>query len=249
MNRTILIVILAALSLVSPLTAQGQAEVQKLGAAHLPVSCTTAAQQQFDRALVLLHNFWYPQDLNAFTEITKTDPNCAMAYWGIAMSRRANPLVGAPSPAVLKDGLDAVNHAKALGANTQWERAYVEAIGQYYQDWETVDYATRVLAYEKAMEQVYRHYPEDSEAAVFYALAINEAITVLPADKNFTRQLKAGGILEKVLSTQPEHPGALHYLIHTYDFPGLADRGLAAAQKYGDVASAAPRALHMPSHT
>ncbi len=249
MNRTILMVILAALSLVSPLTAQGQAEAQKLGAVHFPVSCTTAAQQQFDRALAMLHNFWYPQDLNAFTEITKTDPNCAMAYWGIAMSRRANPLVGAPSPAVLKDGLDAVNHAKALGANTQWERDYVEAIGQYYQDWETVDYATRVLAYEKAVEQVYRHYPEDSEAAVFYALAINEAITVLPADKNFTRQLKAGGILEKVLSTQPEHPGALHYLIHTYDFPGLADRGLAAAQKYGDVASAAPHALHMPSHT
>jgi hypothetical protein len=249
MNRTILMVILAALSSVSPWTAQGQAEAQKLGAVHFPVSCTAAAQQQFDRALAMLHNFWYPPDLNAFTEITKTDPNCAMAYWGIAMSRRANPLVGAPSPAVLTDGLDAVNRAKALGANTQRERDYVEAIGHYYQHWETVDYATRVLAYEKAMEQLYRDYPEDSEAAVFYALAINEAITVLPEDKNFTRQLKAGGILEKVLSTQPEHPGALHYLIHSYDFPGLADRGLAAAQKYGDVASAAPHALHMPSHT
>jgi hypothetical protein len=249
MKRTILGGILAGMSLAHLPAALAESDAPKLGMVHFPVSCTAAAQQQFDQALAMLHNFWYPKDLNAFTEVTKTDPNCAMGYWGIAMSRRANPLVGAPSQVVLTDGLDAVNHARSLGASTQRERDYVEAIAHYYQDWEKVDYPTRVLAYEKAMEQVYLHYPEDSEAAVFYALAINEAITVLPADKNFARQLKAGEILEKVLSTQPEHPGALHYLIHSYDFPGLADRGLAAARKYGDVASAAPHALHMPSHT
>ena len=98
------------------------------------------------------------------------------------------------------------------------------------------------------MEQMYLHYPEDSEAAIFYALAIDEAVTVLPADKNYTKQLKAGAILEKVLAAQPEHPGALHYLIHRYDFPPLADRGLFAARQYGDVAPSAPHALHMPSH-
>jgi hypothetical protein len=213
MNRPMLMVIVSALSLAPPLAAQGQAEEQRLGGVHFPVSCTATAQQQFDRALAMLHSFAYPQDLNAFADIPKTDPNCAMAYWGVAMSRRANPLVSAPSLAVLTDGLAAVNHAKALGASTQRERDYVAAIGHYYQDWETVDYATRVLAYEKAMEQVYRDYPDDSEAAVFYALAINEAITVLPADRNFTRQLEAGRILENVLAMQPEHPGALHYLI------------------------------------
>src|SRR5467141_3628526 len=113
MKCSILFLILAVFWSAPMLTAQEKmGDPEKLGKVHFPVSCTAAAQQQFDRALAMLHNFWYPQDLNAFTEITKTDPNCAMAYWGIAMSRRANPLVGAPSPAVLKDGLDAVNHAK-----------------------------------------------------------------------------------------------------------------------------------------
>jgi hypothetical protein len=118
----------------------------------------------------------------------------------------------------------------------------------YYRDWEKLDYRTRVLAYEKAMEQVYLRYPDDPEAAIFYALAMNEAVVVLPADKNYTRQLEAAAILEKVLAAQPEHPGALHYLIHSYDFPPLADRGLAAAQRFGEVAPSAPHALHMPSH-
>jgi len=221
---------------------------EKLGTVRFPISCTPDAQQQFDRALAMLHSFWFPQSFNAFVEITKTDSNCAMAYWGIAISRRANPLIGSPEPSVLRDGLEAVEKAKAIGGKTQRERDYITAIEAYYRDWERVDYKTRVLAYEKAMEQMYLHYPEDSEAAIFYALALDEAVTALPADKNYTRQLKAAAILEKVLVAHPEHPGALHYLIHSYDFPPLADRGLAAAQKYGDVAPSAPHALHMPSH-
>jgi len=249
MKRTILSLILVVFSSAPMLTAQEKmGDPERLGKVHFPVSCIPAAQQEFDRALAMLHNFWYPQGLNAFAQVTKTDPNCAMGYWGIAISRRANPLVGAPSPPVLKDGLEAVNKAKALGAKTQRERDYIAAMETYYKDWEKLDYQTRVLAYEKAMEQTYLHYPEDSEAAIFYALAINEAVTVLPADKNYTRQLKAAAILEKVLGAQPEHPGALHYLIHSYDFPPLADRGLSAARKFGDVASSAPHALHMPSH-
>ncbi len=234
----ILFVILAIFSFVPTLAAQEKTgEPEKLGKVHFPVSCIPAAQQQFDRALAMLHSFWYPQGLNAFSEVTKTDPGCAMGYWGIAMTRRANPLVGAPGPQVLKDGLEAVDKAKAAGAKTQRERDYVAAMETYYKDWEKLDYRTRVLAYEKAMEQMYLHYPEDLEAAIFYALAINEAVTVLPADKNYTRQLKAGAILEKVLVAQPEHPGALHY------------RGLSAARQYGDVAPSARHALHMPSHT
>jgi len=249
MKRTILFLILAAFSSAPMLTAQEKVGVpEKLGKVHFPVSCIPAGQQEFDRALAMLHSFWYPQGLNAFSEVTKTDPSCAMAYWGIAMSRRANPLVGAPDSQILKDGLEAITKAKEIGAKTQRERDYIAAIETYYKDWGKVDHRTRVLAYEKAMEQMYLHYPEDSEAAIFYALAINEAVTVLPADKNYTRQLRAGAILEKVLLAQPEHPGALHYLIHSYDFPPLADRALSAARQFGDVASSAPHALHMPSH-
>ena len=249
MKRAILFLILAVLPFAPSLSAQEKTESpEKLGEVHFPVSCSPAARRQFDRALSMLHNFWYPQGLNAFAEVAKTDPGCAMGYWGIAMSRRANPLVGAPAPTALKDGLEAIHKAKALGAKTQRERDYISAMETYYKDWEKIDYQTRVLAYEKALEQVYRQYPQDPEAAIFYALAIDEAVTVAPADKNYTRQLKAGAILEKALVAQPEHPGALHYLIHSYDFPPLADRALSAARQYGDVAPSAPHALHMPSH-
>jgi len=257
MKRLILFVLALTISTVAPVamaqehsahdhSAQGNAE--KLGKVHFPVSCTPEAQQQFDRAVAILHSFWYPQGLKAFQEVATTDPNCAMAYWGMAMSRRANPLVGAPDRAALQDGVGAIDKAKAANATTQRERDYIAAIETYYQDGEKRDYRTRVLAYEDAMQQVYTHYPQDSEAAIFYALALNEAVTVSPADKNYTRQLKATAILEKVLAEQPEHPGALHYLIHSYDFPPLAARGLEAANRYGSVAPSAPHALHMPSH-
>src|SRR5260370_6553432 len=155
-----------------------------------------------------------------------------MAYWGIGINRRANPLAGAPDAAALKDGWEAVEKAKSIGPKTERERDYIAAIGNYYKDWEKLDHQTRVLAYEKSVEQVYVRYPEDSEAAVFYALALDAAVTVVPAGKNFARQLKAAALLEKVLATQPEHPGALTYLLHTYDFPPLADRGLSAARRY-----------------
>ena len=223
-------------------------DTEKLGNVHFPVSCSADAQRQFDRALAMLHSFWYPQGLEAFTVLTTTEPDCAMAYWGIAISARANPLVGSPDTVALKRGWQAVERAKAAGARTSRERDYIAAIDAYYRDWEKLDYQTRVLAYETAMEQLYRRYPDDHEAALLYALAINEAVTVLPADKSYARPLRAGQILEQVLAAQPAHPGALHYLIHTYDFPSLAARGLAAAERYADVAPAAPHALHMPSH-
>lgn len=249
MRRVIAFVILLAIAFVMPLMAQEQAqETEKLGKVHFPVSCSPSAQQQFDRAVAMLHSFWYSRAAGAFAEVAKTDPSCAMAYWGIAMNRRTNPLAGAPDAAALKDGWEAIEKAKNIGAKTERERDYVGAMESYYKDWEKLDHRTRVLAYEKSMEQVYAHYPEDSEAAVFYALALDEAVTVLPADKDFTRQMKAGAILEKVLAAQPEHPGALHYLIHTYDFPPLAERGVAAAREYGMAAPSVPHALHMPSH-
>jgi hypothetical protein len=241
--------ILLVISSILVLTAQDKpADTEKLGKVHFPVSCAPAAQQQFDRAVAMLHSFWYSQGLDAFADVAKTDPTCAMAYWGIAMSRRANPLAGAPDHAALKDGWGAIGKAKAIGAKTERERDFIAAMESYYKDWQKLDHQTRVLAYEKSMEQMYLRYPDDSEAAIFYALAIDEAITILPADKNYTRQLKAAAILEKELAAQPDHPGALHYLIHTYDFPPLADRGLPAARRYGEAAPSVPHALHMPSH-
>ena len=227
---------------------QAPADLEKLGKVHFPVSCSPDAQRQFDRALAMLHNFWYPQGLEAFTEIAKTNPDCVMAYWGIAMSARANPLVGAPNTGALERGWQAVEKAGATAVRTPRERDYIAAMDAYYRDAQKRDYPTRVLAYEAAMEQVYRRYPDDAEGALFYALAINEAVTVLPADKTYARPLKAGQILERVLAAQPDHPGALHYLIHSYDFPSLAARGLPAAERYAGVAPSAPHALHMPSH-
>jgi hypothetical protein len=221
---------------------------ESLGRAHFAISCSPAAQAEFDRALATLHSFWFPQATVAFTGVARTDPDCAMPYWGIAMSHRGNPLVGPPAPAALKAGWAAVEKAKALGAGTPRERDYVAAMESYYKDADTVDHGARVLAYEAAMARLHARYPADPEAAVLYALAMNEAILVLPPDKTYARHQAAARILETVLAAQPDHPGALHYLIHSYDFPALANRGLPAARRYAGVASSAPHALHMPSH-
>ena len=223
-------------------------EGEKLGNVSFPISCSAEAQPAFNRAVAMLHNLWFPQALNAFAEIAKAHPDCAMAYWGIAMSARTNPLLGnQPAPAMQR-GWDEINKALAAGAKTQRERDYIAALAVYYTDLAKGDYPARVLAYEKAMEQLAARYPDDMEAQVFYALALNEGITVTPADKTYTRHLKAAGLTEKVLKKNPDHPGAIHYLIHSYDFPALAARGVPAAKHYASVAPSAPHALHMPSH-
>ena len=244
--RKLVTAISTALLLTSGLAAAHEGE--KLGNVNFPISCKAEVQPAFNRAVAILHNFWYPQSLNAFIEIAKTDPDCAMAYWGMAMAVRTNPLLGnQPAPA-MKRGWDEITKAKAASTKTQRERDYIAALELYFKDLDKADYPSRVLAYEKAMEQLAARYPDDTEAAVFYALALNEGITVTPADKTYTRHLKAAAITEKILAKNPDHPGALHYLIHSYDFPGLAQRGLPAANHYASVAPAAPHALHMPSH-
>jgi hypothetical protein len=223
------------------------ASAQQLGQVSFKTSCTAVAQEKFDRGLAMVHSFFYPDSIQAFTEAAAADPQCAIAYWGIALSHRPNPLILPLPAAALKGGLEAVEKGKAVGAKTDRERDWIAAIEIYYKDYDKVDQTTRGLAYEKAMERLVQKYPDDLEAAVVYALALNE--TALHSDKTYANQLKAGAILEKALVTQPEHPGALHYLIHTYDYTPLAQRALNAANKYALVATAAPHAQHMPAHT
>jgi hypothetical protein len=220
---------------------------QDLGRVHFEASCTPPAQEKFDRGLAMVHSFFYPDSVKAFTEAAAADPQCAIAYWGIAISSRPNPLVLPLTTAVLKNGLEAVQQGKTIGAKSERERDWLVAIELYYRDYDKIDQTTRGLAYEKAMEGLMQKYPGDPEAAIFYALALNE--TALPSDKTYANQLKAGAILEKVAATLPDHPGVLHYLIHTYDYPPLAQRGLDAANRYAEVAPAAQHAQHMPSHT
>ena len=222
------------------------AAAQDLGRVTFKTSCTPAAQEKFDRGVALLHSFYFPETAKAFTESAQADPDCAIAYWGIAISQRTNPLVlPLPAPA-LKTGLEAARKGKAIGAKTERERDWLAAIEVYYADYDKVDQTTRGLAYERAMERLMRKYPDDIEAAIFYALALNE--TALPSDKSYANPLKAGAILEKIAEKLPEHPGVLHYVIHSYDYPPLAKRAIDAANRYAKVAPGAPHARHMPAH-
>lgn len=219
-----------------------------IGSVHFPVSCSAEAQARFDRAVTMLHHFWTQPGTEAFAAVTAADPGCAMGYWGTAMVVRANPLVAAPDSAAFRRGREAVERATALGAPTPRERDFIAAMDAYYHERKGGDHRSRVLAYEKAMAAVHRSHPGDREATAFYALALLEAATVLPADSGYAREREALGLLEAVLAAEPGHPGALHYLIHASDHPPLAARGLAAANRYGVVSPAAPHARHMPSH-
>ncbi len=222
------------------------ASAQQLGQVSFKTSCAPAAQEKFDRGLAMVHSFFYPDSVKAFTEAAKADPQCAIAYWGIAISHRPNPLVLPLAAAALKNGLEAVQKGKTIPAKTERERDWLAAIETYYKDYDKVDQTTRGLAYESAMEQLMQKYPDDVEAAIFYALALNE--TALPTDKTYAKLLKAAAILDKIAQTLPDHPGVLHYTIHSFDYAPLAKRGIAAANRYAKVAPAAPHARHMPAH-
>lgn len=226
--------------------AEPSGDVDRFGEAHLTISCSPAAQQQFDHALAMLHSFFFPETVRAFTAIAAQEPSCAMAYWGIAISLRPNPLSTPIPPALLKQGWEAVVKARAAGPKTDRERAFVDAIAAYYKDFDKTDYHGRILAYEAAMARLHEEYPDDAEAAIFYALALNEAAE--PADHAFSRQIKAATILEALEDRMPNHPGIVHYIIHSYDYPPLAERGLFAAMRCAQLAPAAPHALHMPAH-
>jgi tetratricopeptide (TPR) repeat protein len=221
----------------------GQGEV---GQVTFAVSCTPASRRQFGNAVAMLHSFWYEEAGQTFSEIVRNDPNCSMAYWGQAMSIY-HPLWQQPSQEILKEGRTALLRAQAFGKKTPRERGYITALETFYRD-NHPDYISRVQAYERAMEQLHLKNPKDDEAAVFYALSLVASAQALPADKTYAREKRAAGILNRVLRTQPRHPGVAHYLIHAYDFPALAHLAVDAARAYAKIAPAVPHALHMPSH-
>ena len=216
-----------------------------LGVVHFPVSCTPAAQNTFDRGVALLHSFWYDEAEKTFREVTRAEPACAMGYWGIAMSLY-HPIWVPPTPADLKKGKAAIEKAKSAEAKTLRERDYITALEAFYKDADTVSHRERALRWRNAMQIVSARYPGDSEAAIFFALALIGAAQ--PSDKTFTSQKQAAAILNSILPKQPNHPGIAHYLIHSFDTPQLAILALPAARSYARIAPSVPHALHMPSH-
>ncbi len=222
----------------------GPASGEKLGAVKFSTSCMPAVHAQFERGVAMLHSFWYEEAEKTFRDVAAKDPGCAMAHWGVAMSVY-HPLWAPPDAAQIAQGRQAVQAAKAAPRKTARESAYLAAVDAYYSAGRT-DYRDRSLAYQGAMGQLYEQFPQDREAAVFYALSLLG--TALPSDKTYANQRKAGAILEKVFAEQPLHPGVAHYIIHSYDYPALAQLGLDAARRYARIAPAVPHALHMPSH-
>jgi hypothetical protein len=224
------------------------ATVEQLGTVHFQTSCRPAVQPGFDRAVALLHSFEFARAIDGFSATLAADPSCAIASWGIALSRWGNPFAPGSRPAAqLALGREAIDRAAAAAAPTARERGYIEAASRLYADVEHAPQAARVVAYRDAMAALAARYPDDDEASIFYALSL--AFAAPPADKSYANQLEAGAILEKLYTRHPDHPGLAHYIIHTYDVPALADRALEAARRYAKIAPSASHALHMPSHT
>jgi tetratricopeptide (TPR) repeat protein len=235
---------LAGLSMAPPAFGQEESD-QRLGTVHFATSCNETAQRRFDRGMRYQHSFWYRESKEIFEEALKADPECGIAYWGIAMSMLNNPHIP-PPPSNLPLGLAAIQKAKAVGAKTQRERDFIEALLVFYTDYDKIPHGARVQSYLKAIEAVAQRYPRDDEAQLFYAITLNVAAS--PNDKTYSNQLKGAAILEEIFNRQPGHPGVAHYLIHLYDTPALAARGIDAAKRYSEIAPAAPHAQHMPSH-
>jgi tetratricopeptide (TPR) repeat protein len=202
-------------------------------------------KEDFNLGVKLLHSFEYDEAEKVFAKIIDQQPGCAMAYWGVAMSN-FHPLWTAPLEPELIKGAKAINIAQGIDNKSEREADYIDALATFYNNWEKDDHRTRTVRFEKAMEKLYKDHPDDMEAATFYALSLNASAD--PTDKTFQNQKKAGRILTALYPGKPDHPGVVHYIIHTYDYPELADQALSAARKYASVAPSSAHALHMPSH-
>lgn len=218
---------------------------EQLGKVSFPISCAPGSQAAFERGVALLHSFGYEEAEEQFTEITKSDPACAMAHWGIAMSL-FHEIWERPQDAILKRGHEEIETAQKIGAKTERERGYISALGVFYSDPSSKNYLTQATAYSDAMDRLYRQYPDDLEAGAFYALSLLAAEP--PGDTSQSGRRKAVAVLTPLFQKEPNHPGLAHYIIHSCDTPELAPLGLDAARRYADIASSSAHAVHMPSH-
>jgi tetratricopeptide (TPR) repeat protein len=223
----------------------GAHDLGNIGAAHLETSCNAAAQEEIDKGVALIHSFWYVEAEKAFRRAAEADVHCGMAWWGAAMSN-LHPLWAPPTPDELQTGQQAAAKAQQVGATTPREQAFIRAINIFYADSDKLAHSARMLEYEKAMAETASANAEDHEAAIFHALALLGAAS--QGDKTYANQKKAAQILNRILPKQPEHPGIAHYLIHSFDYPELAELALPAARVYAKLAPGSPHALHMPSH-
>ncbi len=217
----------------------------QLGTVHFPVSCSPDSQKAFEKGVALLHSFWYEEAEKTFLDIEKQDPKCAMAYWGEGMSLW-HQLWNQPDAKVIARSAKQLKKADKAKANTERERDYIHALEAFYSNRKKADHEARARAYSAEMAKVYAKYPDDHEAAAFYALSL--LASEPENDTTFANRKQAGAILEKLFDAEPNHPGIAHYLIHTYDKPQLAQLGLPAARRYAQIAPSAPHAVHMPSH-
>jgi tetratricopeptide (TPR) repeat protein len=219
---------------------------EKLGKLSFPTSCDPKVQAEFERGVAMLHSFWFTIARRTFEGVLRHDPNCAMAHWGIAVDILGNTLVGPPTRENATAAWAELEKARALGAKTEREREWIEALSAYYRDHEKTPVNVRLAAYKAALERLAQRYPGDYEAQVFYALALQAAASA--ADTTYAEPLKSVAILEKLYEQNPQHPGVTHFIIHAYDFAPLAERGVPAARRYAGIAPAVPHARHMPSH-
>jgi tetratricopeptide (TPR) repeat protein len=227
-----------------PLVAQDNVD-QQLGNVHFETSCNEVAQRRFDRAMRYQHSFWYTPAKEIFEEVLKADASCVIAYWGIALTLLDNPHNAIPK-GNLAPGLAAIQKAKDMGAKTERERDYIDAMLVMYADYDKLSHVRRIRSFRDALEKLAAKYPNDDEAQIAYAITLNTSADL--NDKTYAQQLKGAAILEPIWRRQPQHPGVAHYLIHLYDYPEIAAKGLEAAKRYAKIAPAAPHAQHMPSH-
>ena len=242
--------LLAVALAATPLLAQHDHEhtAGTLGTVSFPTSCAAPVQPDIDRAVAMLHSFWFERAAETFRKVATADPSCAMAHWGVAMTLWGNPFIGQPIPAARQQqGLAAAERAAALAHRaTARERGYIDAALVLWREPERFDHVARRARHEEAMRALHEAHPGDHEATLFYARSI--IANAPPTDLQFKRQLQAGALLEPLFEQQPNHPGLAHYIIHTFDSPKLASNALAAAKRYAAIAPDAPHALHMPSH-
>src|SRR2546430_5468836 len=237
---------LIALSLAASSVALAQ-QGDKLGKVEFPNSCSPAVQEKLLRGIAMLHSFYYSAAQKAFEEVAAEDDSCTIAAWGYESILMLNPLQGigsSPENAQLAQAV--IDKARKMGAKTERERDYLEAVAAYYEDFTNRPERARQLARAKAYESLAAKYPDDDEAQIFYALYLIG--TQAASDQTYSAYLKAAAILEKQFAKHHDHPGVAHYLIHSYDAPPIAQQGVPAARRYADIAPDAPHALHMPSH-